>query len=225
MKLTDFGLSRIGFLDRRVRDELTTVSYHDRVQPISPAPSRSGTPPQSPAELPSTPNGGAYRHSYFSLLFDQGASSSASTSYSGTINNEEAIINPASPDTRGPERRHRRHLSALSESMSSGITPTSASASRTEKVAREETAPRAAVGTPDYLAPESILGTGQDSMVDWVSCTNKETYIAWSNRFFCSGLLVLSVMNFCMVFHLFMLIHLIKYLKIFFQDVLIGMKI
>ncbi|KAI8881429.1 Pkinase-domain-containing protein, partial [Backusella circina FSU 941] len=24
-----------------------------------------------------------------------------------------------------------------------------------------------AVGTPDYLAPESILGTGQDSMVDW----------------------------------------------------------
>ena len=49
LKLTDFGLSRIGFLDRRVRDELTTTSYHDREQPTSPAPSRSGTPPQSPA--------------------------------------------------------------------------------------------------------------------------------------------------------------------------------
>ncbi|RKP04689.1 kinase-like domain-containing protein, partial [Thamnocephalis sphaerospora] len=27
--------------------------------------------------------------------------------------------------------------------------------------------PKAFVGTPDYLAPESILGTGQDDMVDW----------------------------------------------------------
>ncbi len=102
LKLTDFGLSRIGFLDRRVRDELTTVSYHDRVQPISPAPSRSGTPPQSPAELPSTPNGGAYRHSYFSLLFDQD-NNHRSTPYSGTINNEEAVINPASPEARNSE--------------------------------------------------------------------------------------------------------------------------
>lgn len=25
-----------------------------------------------------------------------------------------------------------------------------------------------AIGTPDYIAPESILGTGHDSMVDWV---------------------------------------------------------
>lgn len=167
LKLTDFGLSRIGFLDRRVRDELTTVSYHDRVQPISPAPSRSGTPPQSPAELPSTPNGGAYRHSYFSLLFDQGHSSS-STPYSGTVNNEEAVINPASPETRGPDHKHRRHLSsALSESLSSGITSTSIS--KTDRGSKDDPSPRQAVGTPDYLAPESILGTGQDSMVDWVN--------------------------------------------------------
>ncbi|KAI9594237.1 kinase-like domain-containing protein, partial [Syncephalis fuscata] len=27
--------------------------------------------------------------------------------------------------------------------------------------------PKTFVGTPDYLAPESILGTGQDTMVDW----------------------------------------------------------
>ncbi|ORX83200.1 kinase-like protein, partial [Basidiobolus meristosporus CBS 931.73] len=27
--------------------------------------------------------------------------------------------------------------------------------------------PKSCIGTPDYLAPESILGTGQDAMVDW----------------------------------------------------------
>lgn len=27
------------------------------------------------------------------------------------------------------------------------------------------------VGTPDYLAPESILGIGMDAGVDWVRCS------------------------------------------------------
>ncbi|KAG1114477.1 hypothetical protein G6F42_014174 [Rhizopus arrhizus] len=175
LKLTDFGLSRIGFLDRRVRDELTNVAYHDRAQPISPAPSRSGTPPQSPEEQqPSTPNG-AYRHSYFSLLFDQNQGGTPSSTYSGTINNEDAIINPASPEPRAQEQHagHRRHLSAaLSDTLASGISSTSMVKSDKGNNNKEESsaaasAPRQAVGTPDYLAPESILGTGQDSMVDW----------------------------------------------------------
>ncbi|RCI03653.1 hypothetical protein CU098_002600, partial [Rhizopus stolonifer] len=156
LKLTDFGLSRIGFLDRRVRDELTTVSYHDRAQPISPAPSRSGTPPQSPADQPSTPNGGAYRHSYFSFLFDQGRQRTPSTPHVN-IPEENSVS-----DTRSSEHTHRRHLSsAISEPLSSGIT------TKSDRHNKEESTPRQAVGTPDYLAPESILGTGQDSMVDW----------------------------------------------------------
>lgn len=163
LKLTDFGLSRIGFLDRRVRDELTTTSYHDREQPTSPAPSRSGTPPQSPAEQPTTPTGTVYKHSYFSLLFDQGHPNSG-TSTPSVINStaNENILNQASPESRN----HRRHLSsALSESL------TSSNLKKSEKESKERTSaiPRQAVGTPDYLAPESILGTGQDSMVDWVS--------------------------------------------------------
>ncbi|KAL9538066.1 hypothetical protein MBANPS3_011225 [Mucor bainieri] len=184
LKLTDFGLSRIGFLDRRVRDELTNVAYHDRAQPISPAPSRSGTPPQSPEDQqqqqqqPSTPNG-AYRHSYFSLLFDQhqGGNTPSST-YSGTINNEDAIINPASPEPRMQQQQittqhaggggggHRRHVSAaLSDTLASGISSTTSMVKGKEESAAGTR--RQAVGTPDYLAPESILGTGQDSMVDW----------------------------------------------------------
>jgi hypothetical protein len=173
LKLTDFGLSRIGFLDRRVRDELTNVAYHDRAQPISPAPSRSGTPPQSPEDQqPSTPNGGVYRHSYFSLLFDQNQHGSPNSTYSGTVNNEDAIINPASPEPRNQEQHggHRRHLSAaLSDTLASGISSTSMVKSDKGNNNKEEssTTPRQAIGTPDYLAPESILGTGQDSMVDW----------------------------------------------------------
>lgn len=169
LKLTDFGLSRIGFLDRRVRDELTTLSYHDRAQPISPAPSRSGTPPESPSEeLTAGPNNGAYRHSYFSLLFDQRnpQGSPVGTPYSGIMNNEEAIINSGSPEvTRSVEHGHRRHISAaISDSLSSSIT--SSNMMKTDK-SKEENTPRQAVGTPDYLAPECILGTDQDSMVDW----------------------------------------------------------
>ncbi|OBZ84475.1 hypothetical protein A0J61_07472, partial [Choanephora cucurbitarum] len=158
LKLTDFGLSRIGFLDRRVRDELTTVSYHDRAQPISPAPSRSGTPPQSPADQPSTPNGGAYRHSYFSFLFDQSRQRVPSSASNASVN-EEAV---SSSEARGTEHNHRRHLSsAISDPYTSNISGISKSDRK------EEATPRQAVGTPDYLAPESILGTGQDSMVDW----------------------------------------------------------
>ncbi|CAO3680429.1 unnamed protein product [Rhizopus stolonifer] len=116
LKLTDFGLSRIGFLDRRVRDELTTQPF----SPGSPAPSRSGTPPQSPADTT------VYRHSYFSLLFD-----------------------PSSGNESSESRPQRRPLSTAFGDSTKNSTP------------------RQAVGTPDYLAPESILGTGQDSMVDW----------------------------------------------------------
>lgn len=186
LKLTDFGLSRIGFLDRRVRDELTNVAYHDRAQPISPAPSRSGTPPQSPEDQqqqqPSTPNG-AYRHSYFSLLFDQsqGGGNTPSSTYSGTINNEDAIINPASAEPRMQHEQqphhagHRRHVSAaLSDTLASSVSSTSIMKldkakedGSTATAAAATATPRQAVGTPDYLAPESILGTGQDSMVDW----------------------------------------------------------
>ncbi|KAI8970228.1 hypothetical protein BDF20DRAFT_838604 [Mycotypha africana] len=165
LKLTDFGLSRIGFLDRRVRDELNTITYHDRAQPVSPAPSRSGTPPQSPDEQPLTPNGGAYRHSYFSLLFDQDQRE-PSESASSVINEESAAINLASPDLRSTEYNHYRHISStLSESLSSGISL--ANKSRNDKDNKNDSSLRQAVGTPDYLAPESILGTGQDSMVDW----------------------------------------------------------
>lgn len=163
LKLTDFGLSRIGFLDRRARDEL--VPFQERVEPHSPAPSRSGTPPQSPLDLSSTSNTG-YRHSYFSLLFSQdqqNMSSNTSKSESPNISDMK--------DSRETDKGHRRHISSVvSESLSSGMN--SGNVSKLTNETKAEGAPKMAVGTPDYLAPESILGTGQDSMVDWVSYIN-----------------------------------------------------
>lgn len=166
LKLTDFGLSRIGFLDRRVRDELTTAAFSDTQQPTSPAPSRSGTPPQSPADQITSPTGTIYRHSYFSLLFDPKSGTSTPSGVNPAIN-ENAFMSGASSETR----HHRRHLSnVLPESLNSTHSRNS------KKPFEKSSGPRQAVGTPDYLAPESILGTGQDSMVDWVSWLLCEKY-------------------------------------------------
>ncbi|KAI8136781.1 hypothetical protein BJV82DRAFT_638165 [Fennellomyces sp. T-0311] len=142
LKLTDFGLSRIGFLNRRVRDELSTTEAYDdsnRALPSSPAPS----PSESPADLLTTPSNSAYRHSYFSLLFDDGRRSSRSSSASAGTD----------AGTTSPSRGIDNHTPVLG-------TPGYMQCDRNDT-------PRKAVGTPDYLAPESILGTSQDSMVDW----------------------------------------------------------
>jgi len=214
LKLTDFGLSRIGFLDRRVRDELSHGPFS--LLPSSPAPSRSGTPPQSPSTNSSMPlsssNGKLYKHSYFSLLFDgkknrrgshassasgggggggesvNGASQASSFVHNGeTINvplNLHDDLNPTTSSSSNSivtstasTRPHRQRTS--SGLLSSGlITPvafvhgaTSADNSNTNNTENAtgdiKQQQEQAVGTPDYLAPESILGTGQDSMVDW----------------------------------------------------------
>jgi len=46
--------------------------------------------------------------------------------------------------------------------------------------------PEKCVGTPDYLAPESVLGMGQDAMVDWVSI----------EQIRCAGLLLCLCLSF-----------------------------
>lgn len=78
-----------------------------------------------------------------------------------------------------PEKDSPSAVRSDSHAESSTVAASTAVSSRTPDVRgiatpgymhcdRNDTA-RKAVGTPDYLAPESILGTNQDSMVDWVS--------------------------------------------------------
>ncbi|KAI8887230.1 hypothetical protein K501DRAFT_330660 [Backusella circina FSU 941] len=170
LKLTDFGLSRIGFLDRRLRDELC-----ESLAPTSPAPSRSGTPPQSPSGFSNsssalTSSGKPYKQSYFSLLFDRDRNrrgSLASSGSGGESSSISSILNNEDEPRPASSTGRKRTSSGL---MASGLTtPGYVHSDRVcsnDKVG-DNAGAQHAVGTPDYLAPESILGTGQDSMVDW----------------------------------------------------------
>lgn len=253
LKLTDFGLSRIGFLDRRVQDELATHSpSYDKSnhrhpaepqpntstttiatntsnskeggrkvkrqdEPTSPMPSPTGTPPQSP-ENGSIDNAksdsvaqehqqhqqgdGIYRHSYFSLLFNQRRDSSTSlasedrnSSHSDHSSSNNKIFipmsdgsnstmddsgglskfrSPALPTTststtKSTPPSHRRPTTGLGNVIDTSSPARSSTSGYRHRSNLKDTPIKHAVGTPDYLAPESILGTGQDSMVDWVN--------------------------------------------------------
>lgn len=189
LKLTDFGLSRIGFLDRRARDESSTpytgsTNQRDFKPPTSPAPSLSGTPP------PETPDSqSAYLHTYFGLLFDRSRRESVSSSTASIDGNSSGTPNIAhnkSPETPSTPLvgnsnsgffdevpfpssvPHASGFPLLLNMPSSGVnTPGLFFADKPDPEKHDTT--NTCVGTPDYLAPESILGTGQDVMVDWVS--------------------------------------------------------
>ncbi|ORZ09533.1 hypothetical protein BCR42DRAFT_381630 [Absidia repens] len=218
LKLTDFGLSRIGFLDRRVRDELSFGPDSDTTAPLptSPAPSRSNTPPSSSPIVSNNPTlsptfSNLYKHSYFSALFEKDrqrrgshASSSASVGavneYSPRLHQQQqqhhpqqqqyqshhpyhhvpsysssATSTPSWMDERSCYNWHRSsnggsHTGKSSSSMlGKTATPNTTERTNNEFAATERQTQHdfRAIGTPDYIAPESILGTGNDSMVDW----------------------------------------------------------
>ncbi|WVF70959.1 hypothetical protein IAT40_005755 [Kwoniella sp. CBS 6097] len=144
LKLTDFGLSRIGLLNRQV-----------------------GGP--RPAYLRGTSLRGSTRQR---------------PSYSRTVSNSSSNDSPL----LSPEMLHAQPLSHLSQSYfaqqihdsvsadessgseSAGIIPKHIRQMSTVNKLTSETPsnPARFVGTPDYLAPESILGIGQDdAAVDW----------------------------------------------------------
>jgi serine/threonine-protein kinase RIM15 len=195
LKLTDFGLSRIGFLDRRVRDELSNGTL--AMPPSSPAPSRSATPPQSPTMSSNLPNSNKpYKHSYFSLLFERdrnrrgslASSTSGGESSSGIISTPTTTsfspienfgtsmplnflddLNKDIPSFNNSSTRPHRQRTTSGLLSSGFVTPATFAHAASHSTTDEQGDVRVeqAVGTPDYLAPESILGTGQDSMVDW----------------------------------------------------------
>lgn len=140
LKLTDFGLSRIGLLNRQVGGPRpaylrgTSIRGSMKRRPTNHRndSGSSGSPTMSPELLPAQ-SIASRNQSYFAVVPDIDTADESSGS-------ESAGLIP----------RHMRTLSMANKLSADASTP-----------------PRF-VGTPDYLAPESILGIGSDDKaVDW----------------------------------------------------------
>ncbi|KAK9768824.1 rim15, signal transduction response regulator [Basidiobolus ranarum] len=141
LKLTDFGLSRIGFLNRRNQSTSLKVntSGGDRNSYGPPSPYLDFTSSSD------SPNNVIQAQQQFHVQNGldgkrNSITSNASDSTAGGIGGSEIPGTPLG------------NLLLTDEAIQN---------------IKDEEAPKKCVGTPDYLAPESILGTVQDAMVDW----------------------------------------------------------
>jgi len=150
LKLTDFGLSRIGLLNRQVGGPRpaflrgtslrgSTTRQQRPANKRTDSASSAESPMISPQLLPPPPISN-FNQSYFAPIHDGGSADESSGS-------ESAGLIP----------KHLRHMPIATKLSSEANTPS---------VSGRE--PPRFVGTPDYLAPESILGIGtDDKAVDW----------------------------------------------------------
>ena len=224
LKLTDFGLSRIGLLGRQTRD---TRKLPERA--IGPR----GRARQSPGSRPTSfdsaylssplitnepagnsyfnPRGGSAPH----LTNDDVSESSGSESLSGAFRHRRALKGESPLQSFATEltTELRSHSHSAVPSGSGGTPPG---------------APEKFVGTPDYLAPESILGISEDDrMVDWVSHALIVWCVGWDSNFisrYFSGLWVLSPTNFFWGFRRSMPRLLKRCLRTSCRGISIGMK-
>lgn len=179
LKLTDFGLSRIGLLGRQTRDTrrlperlLGTKPGRGRRSPGSRPTSFDSTFLASPllsAELQATgsyfnPRNGTSAHH---IPFDDMSESSGSESVTHLLSRRSKVVSSESPlqsfaaDLTNELRSHTTNVTAGIAAIGGTISP----------------GEQKFVGTPDYLAPETILGSSADDRtVDWVSII---TILCW----------------------------------------------
>ncbi|KAF8076549.1 hypothetical protein FPV67DRAFT_1664805 [Lyophyllum atratum] len=159
LKLTDFGLSRIGLLGRQTRESppgRTLTRYNSRSRP----PSMDSAYLSSPLIYAELNAGGPYfsqrthpdprtgSSSYFPLTDD--VETSGSESLSGLHSRRSVKANDSPLQSFATELTN--DLRSHSNSGGAGTPP----------------GEQKFVGTPDYLAPETILGLrGDDAAVDW----------------------------------------------------------
>lgn len=223
LKLTDFGLSRMGLLGRQKRalqgsSESTPdlLKQGPFIRSRSVASSRSASfdfPPggtNSPANTPILTPDSSYQlsaPSYFNLNRDpalsregslkerrrksnNGRSDSGGSDTLSAMFNGFSLSDAASFGMVAARRANQVAVDDDNQSTSSassdfgsglGLQQVSTNQSSASQVTRESMMPpqlalfdpedsnRKFVGTPDYLAPETIYGTGQDEMSDWWS--------------------------------------------------------
>ncbi|KAG0024501.1 hypothetical protein BGZ80_002061 [Entomortierella chlamydospora] len=199
LKLTDFGLSRVGFLGRQAqtdrRSKATLPSPYPESRPMSPylfSHTVDASHPEASIPMIPTPKLGPSNPVYFNWGERSRRSSNASiTSIDGRSPAmgfpvaempklpAAAVLASSSSNTPFPlsESSVKSSSSYLSGALHHPINSVSSpktSHSNSPLMPPsfllndlKEEAPEKCVGTPDYLAPESVLGMSQDVMVDW----------------------------------------------------------
>lgn len=165
LKLTDFGLSRIGLLGRQTRDG-PLGRLHDRHH------SRSRPPSMDSAYL-SSPLLFTENNPPSSSYFNQRTGSATRVTNSPYITPADDVSESSgSESVSGFGRRSVRAIDSPLQSFATELTTDLRSHSNS---GGNSTPPgeQKFVGTPDYLAPETILGLrGDDAAVDWVCPLN-----------------------------------------------------
>ncbi|KAF8467736.1 hypothetical protein BDZ91DRAFT_656753 [Kalaharituber pfeilii] len=214
LKLTDFGLSRMGLLGRqkRAQQATSTESTPDLLKQGPFAKARSlnssrsasfdfpgGSPSQTPLITPEQ-HPQLVTPSYFNLTRDstlnRETSRRSSIPRGDTTGNESLmsmlssfslndISTPSVASRKIPMEEDARSESSTSSDFSGlGLQHVNTTSSQNQSQVQHPSQPivtpslalfdpednnRKFVGTPDYLAPETINGTGQDEMSDWWS--------------------------------------------------------
>ena len=167
LKMTDFGLSRIGLLGRQTLDINERQRPRTRYSPSSRPPSMDAAYLSSPLLLSADILGG----SYFSQRAPPGvAPPLAPSPHLSTGTPTDEISESSGSDLSGFFLRRNGKLNeSPHQSFASELTNDLRSYAQTPPNLGTPPGEQKFVGTPDYLAPESILGiSGDDAAVDWV---------------------------------------------------------
>ena len=166
LKLTDFGLSRIGLLGRQTRDG-PLGRLHDRHQSRSRPPSMDSAYLSSPLLFTDSQSSSQPSSSYFS---QRSGSATRVTNSPYFTASDDVSESSGSESVSGFGRRSARAIDSPLQSFATELTTDLRSHSNSNS-GGNSTPPgdQKFVGTPDYLAPETILGLrGDDAAVDWV---------------------------------------------------------
>ncbi|KAH7914395.1 RIM15, signal transduction response regulator [Hygrophoropsis aurantiaca] len=157
LKLTDFGLSRIGLLGRQTREGPLGLRPRTRYDSRSRPPSMDSGFLSSPLLSNDMTGGGSYFSQGAHAVSRLGISPYAPTDDVSESSGSESLSN------FGPRRNNKAGESPL-QSFATELTTDLRSHSGGNTPPGEQKF----VGTPDYLAPEAILGLrGDDAAVDW----------------------------------------------------------